>query len=369
MKKIIKDALKNAKTTLAKEGFELVLDEDTRGRVGNRDIVRAVLDKIEKCDIFLADVTPVATMYKDVKGRLPKHLPNSNVMFEYGYALHSKGESRMITVAKLTRDEHVEYMPFDINHNTLTVINSADDLSHLAAWIKNIAMDVEKERAAFVPEYACDLMFLGGQPCSQTTIHPQFKKTVYISKKQQEAFSKMNNGIEAVLNPSMRMAELVQGVAKAKRKVQVFNVGQQQVNKSYCSILLWFVNKGNSALDNCNLTIKASDYRVRFAETNVEQILNSVFRKPSNTFLFDNNFTFHVNTLNPGDATILDTVFVHAPHDIGSFKLNWSLSSRTLRDSGTLDIVVEPDYTINYVENEDKVGTEEVKDLIVTENN
>lgn len=64
VKKIIRDALNKAKASLAKEGVELVLDEDTRGRVGNRDIVHAVLDKIKKCDVFLADVTPVAQCIK-----------------------------------------------------------------------------------------------------------------------------------------------------------------------------------------------------------------------------------------------------------------------------------------------------------------
>lgn len=353
VKKIIMNALNKAKASLAKEGIELILDEDTRGRVGNRDIVHAVLEKIQKCDIFLADVTPVATMYKDVEGRLPKHLPNSNVMFEYGYALSCKGENRMITLAKMGRGEHVEFMPFDINHNTLTTFKTADDLSHLVDWIKNIIVVVDKERANVVPDYECDVVFMGNLNGSQTTIKPIFKKTVYITKEQQKAFAKMNEKVEAIV--------------KTSRKVQMFNVGKQQINKSYCMVRLWFINKGNMALDNCNLTIEACDSRVHFAKTNVEQILNSVFHTRTQTFVHNDIFSFHVNTLNPGDSSMIDAVYVYAPHDIGSFLLTWNLSSRTLRKNGTLEVLVESDFNVNYVENGDRAGEEEIEDCIVTE--
>lgn len=307
-------------------------------------------------------------MYKDVDGRLPKHLPNSNVMFEYGYALSCKGENRMITLAKMGRGEHVEFMPFDINHNTLTSFRSADDLIHLADWIKNIIVDVDKERAAFVPDYACDLVFMGSLfDGKQTAITPTFKKTVYITKEQQAAFSKINQGVETIKSSSGLLAELALGLSKSSRESQFFNVGGQKTNKSYCMISLWFINKGNSALDNCNLTIVSSDKRVRFSKTNVERSLSSALLPSLNTYVYDKYVEFHVNTLNPGEDFMLDSIYVYAPYDVGSFQLAWNMNSRTYKWSGTLEVLVEPEYMVNYVENDDKAGAEVIEDYIVTE--
>ena len=91
-KSVIMSALKNVKDRLAKEGIDLFLDQDTRERIGKRNIDAEVLEKIRKCDIFVADLTPVITYIPPKEQHdLPKHMPNSNVMYEYGYALHAKG--------------------------------------------------------------------------------------------------------------------------------------------------------------------------------------------------------------------------------------------------------------------------------------
>lgn len=336
------------------DGIDLLVDEDTRDRAGNKEIVREVLDKIEKCDVFLADVSPVITLTDESGEELPKHMPNSNVMFEYGYAQHCKGEGRIITLAKIEKGQYKQCMPFDINHNTLTTFKTAADLSHLSDWIKNIIVEVDRERANIVPDFDCDVAFMDNPSGSQTTIKPIFKKTLYITKEQQEAFGKVNQKVEAIVKPS--------------RKVQMFYVGKQKVNKSYSLLLLWFVNRGNSALDNCNLTIQACDDRVKFAKTNVvqEPILSTILT-PSNTRVFDGYFSFHVNTVNPGALSSLDAVYVYVPHDIGSFEMSWYLSSRTYKASGTLEVLVEPEYKVNHIENDKKAGEVEIKDCIETE--
>ena len=86
-KAIIISALKKVEERFKAEGVELFLDQDTRKRVGKRNIDAEVLQKIRDCDIFLADLTPVVTYCPPKeKHDLPKHMPNSNVMYEYGYA-------------------------------------------------------------------------------------------------------------------------------------------------------------------------------------------------------------------------------------------------------------------------------------------
>ena len=76
-KKIITAALKTAAEILLQDGIVLKVDEDTRERVGKRNIDAEVLEKIRNCDIFLADLTPVITYYPPANSHdLPKHLPN-----------------------------------------------------------------------------------------------------------------------------------------------------------------------------------------------------------------------------------------------------------------------------------------------------
>jgi hypothetical protein len=57
------------------------LDSDTQGVAGMCDIPSTILDKITKCDIFLADLTFVGET-DDEK----QYMPNCNVIFELGFA-------------------------------------------------------------------------------------------------------------------------------------------------------------------------------------------------------------------------------------------------------------------------------------------
>lgn len=65
-KKVINGALRKVAEQLKKEGLELLIDQDTRERVGKRNIDAEVLEKIRKCDIFVADLTPVITYMRQL---------------------------------------------------------------------------------------------------------------------------------------------------------------------------------------------------------------------------------------------------------------------------------------------------------------
>lgn len=104
------------------------LDEDTRGVAGMPPIVDEVMKKISQCDIFVCDITPILCYRNSDKKKV---MPNSNVMFELGYAYHCLDSSQIIAVVN-----NVNYlwgdMPFDIIHLKQIVIskNFGEDLGH-----------------------------------------------------------------------------------------------------------------------------------------------------------------------------------------------------------------------------------------------
>ncbi len=87
----IEQAAKKAITELqAQAEFEdsprPALDKDTQGVPGTPAIADSILQKIDECGVFLADVTYVATGDAATQ-RDAKRLPNPNVLLELGYAI------------------------------------------------------------------------------------------------------------------------------------------------------------------------------------------------------------------------------------------------------------------------------------------
>lgn len=118
--KIIKDSLlAECQKQKEKNDYQLEIDEATRNLPGSPKIEDAILEKIASADIFVCDITPIASC-----GR--KLMPNSNVIFELGFALHALGEKRVILLAK-KGDWDVNDMPFDFNHRRIGMFSSAKD--------------------------------------------------------------------------------------------------------------------------------------------------------------------------------------------------------------------------------------------------
>lgn len=117
----ISRALNDAVARLTvRRGFEINVDSDTRGVPGTPPVNQTILDKIEACDIFLADMTFVATTDGG------KRTPNPNVMAEYGYALKDKGTRRII-LAMNTAFGPADELPFDLHHLRHPARYAADD--------------------------------------------------------------------------------------------------------------------------------------------------------------------------------------------------------------------------------------------------
>lgn len=91
--------------------FDIEYDESTSGMSGSPEISSSVLTKIQNCDMFVADLTPVVSTDN-------KLFPNSNVMLELGVAKASISDAVILLL--YTGEVETSKMPFDINHQRLS---------------------------------------------------------------------------------------------------------------------------------------------------------------------------------------------------------------------------------------------------------
>ena len=87
------------------------IDKDTKGEPGSPPIVDTIFRKIDSAVVFVADLTFVGT-------RLDKRLtPNPNVLIEYGWALKSLSNSRIVSVMNVAHGRPTDSnMPFNLRH-------------------------------------------------------------------------------------------------------------------------------------------------------------------------------------------------------------------------------------------------------------
>ena len=136
-KKALRKALNAVTKQLKGENIALEIVEGGGGE-GFISIEDAVRMKIQKCDIFIGDVTPIGNV--SLKSKL---LPNANVMYEMGIATESMTADRIIAVA-MAGEWKVEDMPFDFNHYSMLRYAGEDDLKTLTAKIKERIRETDK---------------------------------------------------------------------------------------------------------------------------------------------------------------------------------------------------------------------------------
>ena len=127
-RQILGVALKKACDELErKEGIKLVIDHSTLGATGMQYIDQTILRKIDNCDLFLADVTPVCKYEQQLGNgqQVTKEVPNSNVLLELGYAMSALGVDYVIPVAHKGKWVPQD-LPFDINHRSLFMFDSSN---------------------------------------------------------------------------------------------------------------------------------------------------------------------------------------------------------------------------------------------------
>lgn len=366
VKTIISSALKKIAKKLADEDIELVIDQDTRDRIGVRNIAIEVLDKISKCDIFVADLTPITTYNSKYSNKPPKLIPNSNVMFELGYALRAKGENHVIALASLDKsaNEHIEYLPFDINHMTITLFTDENSLSRLGDWIKKIIKHVDEERNTYVPQFACSLLFQSNENLTnEITINPQYKRIIYVQKNEEP------QPIGTSISPNW-----VNSIFQTRDSYQLLFGNQLthspkvRINCSLVPLHLVFKNQGTEALDNLKIHVVANHDNISFTNSNR---VNSYL--PHDMIMFegmtinDNSITQLYSTINPDETFSLGTIYIHVPHDLDKLELHWKLTSRCYKEEGVLHINISSQYIKEHKEDNILANTNIVEDYIKVE--
>ncbi|MFZ6864377.1 TIR domain-containing protein [Undibacterium sp. Ji67W] len=107
IEKAIESAIKRSNASIEDTQKKYYFDKDILNQPGSPDINEVLLRKIDQCSVFVSDVTPIAEIQNG------KAIPNSNVLFETGYAVGKKGLNRVILI--MNSHEHaVEKLPFDL---------------------------------------------------------------------------------------------------------------------------------------------------------------------------------------------------------------------------------------------------------------
>lgn len=110
------------------------IDRDTKGILGSPDIVDSILTKIDKCGLFIADISIINSSLNG------KRTPNPNVLFELGYAVKCLGWDRVICVFNSDFGD-VSELPFDLRNRrilTYETSNISETRKKLADIFKQI---------------------------------------------------------------------------------------------------------------------------------------------------------------------------------------------------------------------------------------
>lgn len=99
------------------------MDKDTTDRTGSPDIVKTILEKIDNCFMFVADIS--ITSDPNASG---KKSPNPNVMFELGYAQGMLGDENIIMVFNNAFGK-IEDLPFDLRGKRIMQYNCSKEIS------------------------------------------------------------------------------------------------------------------------------------------------------------------------------------------------------------------------------------------------
>ena len=333
---IITKVLKRVQTQLLEENIELIIDQDTRERIGTEDIAATVLKKIKECDVFLGDITPVITL-SNKSGEI-KRMPNSNVMYEYGFAKGVKGSHRVILVAFLSEGEKISQLPFDINHDTITHFNNESGLQYLLLGIKRVLKQVDADRENLTPSFDCKLLF--NSLTNEIIIQPLYRREFFGFKNHEEVILEKEIPFKVMSfknghfsgKPFNSRGALVQPISK-------------EVNKSISPLSLTFFNTGSEALENSKLVIRSTDSRIQFLDSDTEHYMfphvQSIYDPMD---IVDKCVTIELKDVNPGDCQVLDPFYIFVPYEIEKLTLLWEFSSKRFRKTGELAIGVEKQY-------------------------
>ena len=130
---LIETALNKSKDNILAENLnvtEIEIISDSRGENGTPDLVSSIFNKIDSCDIFVADISIINA---NTNSRLS---PNPNVLLELGYASHAVGWNKLICAFN-SEYAKVEELPFDIRTRKPIIYNTTTSTSEAKKLFSN----------------------------------------------------------------------------------------------------------------------------------------------------------------------------------------------------------------------------------------
>lgn len=121
---------------------EFIIDSDSRNESGTPDLAQTIFNKINECNIFIADVSIIN------KGSKHRLVPNPNVLIELGYAAKTLGWSKVICIFNQCY-ANIEQLPFDIRGRKPIIYNSNNGINEekkrLFSTLKKTIYDIVQE--------------------------------------------------------------------------------------------------------------------------------------------------------------------------------------------------------------------------------
>ena len=133
-KRFILNILERVKQKLLVENICVEINESTANIVGFVRIEDIILKRIEECDFFVADLTPIPVE------KWNKPITNSNVSFELGYMIGRHGVDRVFGMCNTKYlSNPASDLPFDFSHNRVMRISSKGTNEEKEKNIENYA--------------------------------------------------------------------------------------------------------------------------------------------------------------------------------------------------------------------------------------
>lgn len=117
----LKKAIKSLRDEI-KEVSEILIESDSRNDIGTPDLTESIFEKIDTCDIFVADISIINSQSNYRK------MSNPNVLIELGYAARSVGWNNIICLFNGEYGE-VEQLPFDIRSRKPIIYSTQKEIT------------------------------------------------------------------------------------------------------------------------------------------------------------------------------------------------------------------------------------------------
>ena len=350
LRSFIKTSIKKLETT---QNVNVLYDEASRSVVGSQKVEEVILEKIRACDVFIADITPITRIETEEgeKKRI-KLLPNPNVAFELGYAMHCLPLEQVLIVLP-TGIPHGQ-LPFDFNHNRL--IEFDEQTNPIDEEIEKSVAYCMKTRTSLV-----DVIVANPE---DKILRPQYKQTKFIAERHK------HNDIGSPFASIKQFQESMNQVATPFRQVNIAKaqIISKKINRSYSPIHLVIQNNNDVAIDNIDFMVNCNQKGVSIVDNNVKDQYSLVHSLRINSLYVveDTNTAIqHINTMNPQTIFMLTPFYLKVPYDCESIRLEWRVSSRQGSFCGKIEMQVEAEVKdVDYVYNDAKIGDDYFSDYI-----